>query len=166
LVPSSHETGTASTPVGLGLLPQAGGPGSFGRQIPFKVAERRKYALKLYHRTHSIFHWLFFGRSLNSANNNDDWADPFDAPCRKTRRCIEHLSPAGLQRAGRLASYIPQTFGKPDFLFAAADSEQSHRPVETIEPLSQATGVPIDSTVATARFGPAGGAAKFGHLAC
>ena len=59
-----------------------------------------------------------------------------------------HLSPAGLQRAGRLASYIPQTFGKPDFLFAAADSEQSRRPVETIEPLSQATGVPIDSTVA------------------
>jgi hypothetical protein len=56
-----------------------------------------------------------------------------------------HLSPAGLQRA---ASYIPQTFGKPDFLFAAADSEQSHRPVETIEPLSQATGVPIDSTIA------------------
>ena len=57
-----------------------------------------------------------------------------------------HLSPAGAERAEDLAGYIPQTFGKPDFLFAAANSKHSDRPLETIEPLAKATGRPIDSS--------------------
>ena|ERR1700761_2703461 len=57
-----------------------------------------------------------------------------------------HLSKAGYARADKLASYIPQTFGKPDFLFAAADSKNSVRPRETLEPLSQAIQVTIDAS--------------------
>lgn len=57
-----------------------------------------------------------------------------------------HLSPAGAERAEELASYIPKTFGKPDLLFAAANSERSERPLETVEPLAKATGLSIDSS--------------------
>src|ERR1700749_2976067 len=57
-----------------------------------------------------------------------------------------HLSEAGYERAKELASYVPQTFGKPDFLFAAADSRNSVRPRETIEPLSQATDLQINES--------------------
>ena len=39
-----------------------------------------------------------------------------------------HLSKAGLRRAERLASYIPETFCKPDFIFAAARSRRSRAP--------------------------------------
>ena len=35
-----------------------------------------------------------------------------------------HLSPPGKERAEKLATYIPDTFGKPDFVFAAAVSTQ------------------------------------------
>lgn len=62
------------------------------------------------------------------------------------------LSPAGYDRANALATYIPQEFGKPDYLFAARDSAQSDRPVETLTPLSTATGVPIDSQIADKKF--------------
>jgi hypothetical protein len=47
-----------------------------------------------------------------------------------------HLSPAGHQRAKALVSYIPQQFGKPDFLVAAKTSNKSMRPYETLEPLA------------------------------
>lgn len=57
-----------------------------------------------------------------------------------------HLSKAGYERADKLASYIPPTFGKPDFLFAAADSKNSVRPRETLAPLSQAIKVTIDAS--------------------
>lgn len=56
------------------------------------------------------------------------------------------LSPAGTARAARLAAYIPETFGKPAFLFAAATSKRSRRPVETLEPLADALRLPIDAT--------------------
>ena len=59
-----------------------------------------------------------------------------------------HLSPAGHACAEKLASHIPDTFGKPDFIFAAADSKKSERPRETVEPLSKATGIPIDAKIA------------------
>jgi hypothetical protein len=54
-----------------------------------------------------------------------------------------HLSPAGAQRATALAMYIPEQFGTPDFLIAAANSERSRRPRETLEPLASKTGLPI-----------------------
>lgn len=52
-----------------------------------------------------------------------------------------HLSEAGQQRAGKLAAYIPEQFGKPDFLIAAKTSKRSRRPVETLEPLATALGL-------------------------
>lgn len=55
------------------------------------------------------------------------------------------LSPAGAARAAKLAVYIPQTFGRPDFLVAAMKSKHSNRSYETLVPLSQATGVAIDT---------------------
>jgi hypothetical protein len=54
-----------------------------------------------------------------------------------------HLSPEGQQRAQSLVTYIPQNFGTPDFFVAAADSENSRRPRETLEPLAAALGTNI-----------------------
>jgi phosphohistidine phosphatase SixA len=59
-----------------------------------------------------------------------------------------NLSKAGYARAQKLVTYIPDTFGKPDFIFAAAISKESERPVETVEPLSKATGNPIHDKIA------------------
>lgn len=53
------------------------------------------------------------------------------------------LSPAGLARAQRLADFIPQTFGKPDFLIAAAPGKKSDRAYDTLLPLSQTLGLTI-----------------------
>lgn len=47
-----------------------------------------------------------------------------------------HLSAAGLARAKALATFIPQTFGKPSVLFAASETRNSRRPIETLEPLA------------------------------
>lgn len=58
------------------------------------------------------------------------------------------LAPAGKARAARLATYIPETFGAPDVIFATSLSKHSARPYETVLPLSKATGAPIDATVA------------------
>jgi broad specificity phosphatase PhoE len=49
-----------------------------------------------------------------------------------------HLAPAGVERAKMLAALIPAKFGTPDYLIAAKDSDQSHRPVETLQPLATA----------------------------
>ena len=57
-----------------------------------------------------------------------------------------NLTPLGYQRAQRLAAFIPAQFGRPDFIFAAANSKKSMRPVETATPLAQSTGVPLDTT--------------------
>jgi broad specificity phosphatase PhoE len=54
-----------------------------------------------------------------------------------------HLSQAGRRRAERLAAYIPEVFGPPDFLFAAADKPGSHRPRLTLQPLAAATGLAV-----------------------
>ncbi len=59
-----------------------------------------------------------------------------------------NLSPAGEARAAALATYVPATFGVPDFIIAAATSADSARPVETVTPLSQQVGVPIDDKIA------------------
>jgi phosphohistidine phosphatase SixA len=63
------------------------------------------------------------------------------------------LSPEGLARAEKLASYIPDTFGAPDFIFATAISKHSARPYETVEPLAKRTGKPIDATIADQDYG-------------
>jgi broad specificity phosphatase PhoE len=58
------------------------------------------------------------------------------------------LSPQGRMRAQQLATYIPKTFKHIDFLFAAAPSKHSVRPIETIKPLAQAIGAPINKDIA------------------
>jgi broad specificity phosphatase PhoE len=58
------------------------------------------------------------------------------------------LPPAGYARAVKLATYIPGTFGTPDFIFSAAISKHSARPYETVEPLAKRTGKPINATIA------------------
>lgn len=63
------------------------------------------------------------------------------------------LTSAGAERAEELATFIPKTFGKPDFIFAAAISRHSARPYETVKPLSKATGVGIDATFADNDYG-------------
>jgi broad specificity phosphatase PhoE len=58
-----------------------------------------------------------------------------------------HLSPPGQQRAAKLASYIPQQFGRPDVLIAAKNSDRSRRPRETLEPLADALGLKIMAAI-------------------
>ncbi len=67
-------------------------------------------------------------------------------------RANPNLSPAGLQRAKELAPYIQAKFGTPAFLFAAAPSPHSNRPVQTIEPLAKATGIAIDDSIPGRRY--------------
>jgi phosphohistidine phosphatase SixA len=57
------------------------------------------------------------------------------------------LSTAGVTRAQHLATYIPQTFGKPDYIIATARSKHSDRPVETVEPLGRAVGLSIQHDI-------------------
>jgi phosphohistidine phosphatase SixA len=64
-----------------------------------------------------------------------------------------NLSEAGYKRATELATYIPQTFVVPDFIFTASISKHSARPYETVEPLAKAIGVPIDATIADQDYG-------------
>jgi hypothetical protein len=60
------------------------------------------------------------------------------------------LSPAGIARANTYVKYfenyrVDDSPIKLTALFAAADSKKSHRPLLTLEPLSRAIGLPIDS---------------------
>jgi phosphohistidine phosphatase SixA len=59
---------------------------------------------------------------------------------------IPHLTAAGFERAERLPNYIFSQFGRPDYIFASANSRKSSRPYETAVPLSKQSGVPIDAT--------------------
>ncbi|MGA2876918.1 MAG: hypothetical protein ABSE82_15470, partial [Nitrososphaerales archaeon] len=56
-----------------------------------------------------------------------------------------NLTPAGYLRADEIPAFLLNRYGQPDFIFAAK-STKSNRPVETITPYSNATGVPIDTT--------------------
>lgn len=67
------------------------------------------------------------------------------------------LSPAGKIRAEAYVRYFKKFTidGKPvklDYLFSSADSAKSHRPRLTIEPLSKALGIKIDSRFADDDF--------------
>ena len=63
------------------------------------------------------------------------------------------LSSDGFARAGKLVSWVPQTFGRPDYLFASSISKHSARPYETLKPLAKAIGIPIDATFADQDYG-------------
>ena len=62
------------------------------------------------------------------------------------------LSAAGVARAEHLATYIPQTFGKPDYIIATARSKHSDRPLETVEPLARAAGVAVHHDIGDKDF--------------
>jgi broad specificity phosphatase PhoE len=57
-----------------------------------------------------------------------------------------NLTAEGYHRAQELADFIPAKFGRPDYIFVAANSKKSMRPYETAVPLSQATKTPIDTS--------------------
>jgi hypothetical protein len=77
---------------------------------------------------------------MRHAEKTDDPTDP-------------NLSQAGARRATRLAAWVPNTFGKIDFIFATAKSKHSVRPIETVTPLSKKINVPIDSDYADQDYG-------------
>jgi hypothetical protein len=54
-----------------------------------------------------------------------------------------YLSAEGVKRAERLIKYIPQTFGRPDFIYAAARSKRSIRSIETVKPLAAALDLEV-----------------------
>jgi hypothetical protein len=56
------------------------------------------------------------------------------------------LTEAGRARADKLAQFIPATFGKPDFVFAAAVAKNSVRAYLTMRPLCDAIGVALDAS--------------------
>jgi phosphohistidine phosphatase SixA len=56
----------------------------------------------------------------------------------------EDLSQAGFARAEHLVTYIPQTFGKPDYIMASAHSKHSNRPTETVTPLAASLGINVE----------------------
>ena len=57
------------------------------------------------------------------------------------------LSAAGRVRAAKLAKYIPKTFGRPDFVFAAAPNRTSVRPFLTMRPLCDALRMRLDASM-------------------
>jgi broad specificity phosphatase PhoE len=64
-----------------------------------------------------------------------------------------NLTPVGQARAKALPAYIEATFGKPDFIFAATVSRHSARPLETVQPLADKTGVRINTDFADQDYG-------------
>lgn len=63
------------------------------------------------------------------------------------------LTPAGKARAKALPPYIEATFGMPDFIFAAAVSRHSARPLETVQPLADRTGIRVNTDFADQDYG-------------
>jgi len=55
------------------------------------------------------------------------------------------LSPKGQIRAAALAVYLPAVFGRPSHLVATQRSKDSDRPRLTLQPLSDALRIPIDT---------------------
>ena len=88
----------------------------------------------------------------------DDPADP-------------NLSPPGVERADMLVTLIPSKFGNLNFLVAAENSNKSHRPVETLQPLANKLEFNGDKFIQTyandlprAGFGSPGQAEIFGYV--
>jgi phosphohistidine phosphatase SixA len=67
-----------------------------------------------------------------------------------TSAADRNLSPAGIARADQLPGYVPTLLeGRPlDYVFAAEDSKDSDRSVETATPLADALGLPINQSFA------------------
>jgi hypothetical protein len=57
-----------------------------------------------------------------------------------------NLAFAGYTRASNLPPYITSQYGRPDYIFVAADSKHSSRCTQTALPLSRAVGVPLSDS--------------------
>ena len=64
-----------------------------------------------------------------------------------------NLSAAGADRAVQLATFIPNRFGPPKYIFATAVSKHSARPLQTVQPLAKAIAVTIDQSFADQDYG-------------
>jgi hypothetical protein len=83
--------------------------------------------------------------------------------CTKDANGDVHLSPDGYARAQAYVNYF-QTFKAEtgdgtrseavqlDFLFAAKSGNSSHRPVETLTPLAEATNLPVNTDITDADY--------------
>ena len=76
---------------------------------------------------------------MRHAEKPDDASDP-------------DLSPAGYARAQRLVDYIPDTFGKPAAILAAANSKESKRSYETVVPLARQCGLEVQMPYSDDQF--------------
>ncbi|WP_162943997.1 MULTISPECIES: histidine phosphatase family protein [unclassified Rhizobium] len=77
---------------------------------------------------------------MRHAEKPDDPGDP-------------NLSAAGQARAKALAAWYPESFGPPDFIFAATPSKHSERPVQTVQPLAEALGIELCTSYADENYG-------------
>jgi phosphohistidine phosphatase SixA len=59
---------------------------------------------------------------------------------------VADLTGPGYLRAVRLAPYIIDHYGKPDFIFVAQQFRKNNRPRLTAEPLAKASGIKIDDS--------------------
>jgi len=64
-----------------------------------------------------------------------------------------NLSVPGQARAAALVAWYPATFGRPDFIFATAISKHSERPIQTVRPLAQNLGIPLNATFSDQDYG-------------
>ncbi|MBS0232912.1 MAG: histidine phosphatase family protein [Proteobacteria bacterium] len=63
-----------------------------------------------------------------------------------------YLSAEGMRRAENLVTYLPRTFGHPDFAYAAARSKRSVRSIETMKPLAAALGIEMQYHIEDKEF--------------
>ena len=103
----------------------------------------------------NVMRWLkglFTGRPAETASPFPSGTGPariivFRHAEKTGEKSDPHLSAAGQKRADRLASYVPKTFGKPDFLIAASRNKYSDRPLDTLIPLARSLGLEITNSI-------------------
>lgn len=68
------------------------------------------------------------------------------------------LSDLGRLRAAALACVLPARFGRPEVLVACRSSPRSRRPLETVAPLAEKLGLPVEERWGTSDVEPLGAA--------
>lgn len=63
-----------------------------------------------------------------------------------------HLNSRGRERANALIELFDKRFVKPTAIFASKTSEESSRPVETVQPLASALGLTVNDEFKDARY--------------
>jgi hypothetical protein len=127
-------------------------PGSLGKRL-IPVSELRKYLLLI-----GVFSALVVAACMSIGSESK--------PAETYPKCVllirhsekppenvksVHLSDDGIKRAESLPNVFvvskgrPDPLPSPDFIFAAKDSKESHRPAETVLPLAAKLKLSIDS---------------------